>query len=166
MKALQIKDIKLFMNQLLNSTLFDSFLLEEAQIKSYNNFVIDGHMNLDFFTKEELEDPELFPYAYSTWKNMKPILFQLIKGKKVPTLLKITLLLTPEKSLTLLEASGNQHLSSSLKAFVATIKFDSQGLYITTGTSFTTFLMDQTADILWDQNFCQFLSDHGIDYSL
>lgn len=162
MNALQIKDIKLFMNQLLNSDLFDCFLLEEAQIKSYNNFVIDGHMNRDFFTKEELEDPEIFPYHYSTWKSMKPILFQLIKGKKVPTFLKITLLFPPEKSLSLLENSDNHHLADYLKAFVATIKFDSHGLFVTTGTSFSTFIADQSADLLWDQYFSKFLYDNHI----
>ena len=91
MLAIQIKDVKTFMSKLLSGNTFDSFLLEEAQIHTFNTFVIDGHQNRDFYTKEELEDPEAFPYEYSEWKNMKTICFQLIKGKKVPTFMKIIL---------------------------------------------------------------------------
>ena len=103
MLAIQIKDVKTFMAKLLSADTFDSFLLEEAQIHTYNNFVIDGHQNRDFYTKEELEDPEVFPYEYSMWKDMKGICFQLIKGKKVPTLMKITLHKKPQEVRALLE---------------------------------------------------------------
>ena len=166
MIAIQIKDIKTFMTKLLNSELFDFFLLEEAQLRTYNNFLIDGHMNRDFFTKEELEDPEIFPYEYSLWKTIKPIIFQLIKGKKVPSLLKLTLLFSPKKAHELLVASGNQDLITPLKYFVATIKYDSHGLWITTGISFSAFVADKTADTLWDQYLCNFLWENHIDYSL
>ena len=166
MVAIQIKDIKTFMSKLLSSSFFDFFLVKEAQINTYNNFYIEGHTNRDFFTKEELEDPTVLFYEYSLWQTIKPVLFQLIKGKKVPSLLKITLLLPPEK-LSLLSASfGDEELSPFLKYFVVTVKYDSQGLTLTTGTSFTTFVADKTADTMWDQVFPKFLSDNTIDYDL
>ena len=52
MLAIQIKDVKTFMSKLLSGNTFDSFLLEEAQIHTFNTFVIDGHQNRDFYTKE------------------------------------------------------------------------------------------------------------------
>lgn len=164
MLAIQIKDVKTFMAKLLSADTFDSFLLEEAQIHTYNTFVIDGHQNRDFYTKEELEDPEVFPYEYSMWKDMKGICFQLIKGKKVPSFLKITLHQKPECSYTILEEGGAKNLTQSLKAFVVTIKYDANGLMLTTGTSFSTFLLDKTPDQLWDQAFRRFLTEKEIAF--
>ena len=164
MLAIQIKDVKTFMSKLLSGNTFDSFLLEEAQIHTFNTFVIDGHQNRDFYTKAELEDPEAFPYEYSEWKNMKTICFQLIKGKKVPTFMKIILHQKPEDAYTLLEEGGALAFSDTIKAFVITIKFDSNGLMLTTGTSFSIFVMDKTPDLLWDIAFRKFLSVHEIEF--
>lgn len=164
MLAIQIKDVKIFMSKLLSADTFDSFLLEEAQIHTFNTFTIDGHQNHEFYTKEELEDPELFPYEYSQWKDMKGICFQLIKGKKVPTFMKIILHKKPEEAYTLLEEGGALEVAEVLKAFVVTIKYDANGLLLTTGTSFSTFIMDKSADLLWDNAFRKFLTVQGIDF--
>lgn len=164
MLAIQIKDVKTFMSKLLSGNSFDSFLLEEAQIHTFNIFTIDGHQNREFYTKEELEDAELFPYEYSEWKNMKSFCFQLIKGKKVPTFMKIILHQKPENSYTLLEESDALAFAKPLKAFVVTIRFDVNGLLLTTGTSFTTFVMDKTPDLLWDNAFRKFLTTEEIEF--
>lgn len=164
MLAIQIKDVKIFMSKLLSADTFDSFLLEEAQIHTFNTFNIDGHQNHEFYTKEELGDPELFPYEYSQWKDMKGICFQLIKGKKVPTFMKIILHKKPEEAYTLLEEGGALEVAEVLKAFVVTVKYDANGLLLTTGTSFSTFIMDKSADLLWDNAFRKFLTVQGIDF--
>ena len=164
MLAIQIKEIKSFMAKLLSGDTFDSFLLEEARIHTFNTFTIDGHQNEEFYTKEELEDSDIFPYKYSQWKDMKNICFQLIKGKKVPTYMKIILHKKPEESYNLLEEGGAMEYANGLKAFVVTIKFDVNGLMLTTGTSFSTFIMDKTPDLLWDNAFRKFLTNQGIDF--
>ena len=164
MIAVQIKDVKTFMSKLLSGKAFDSFLLEEAQIYTFNTFTIDGHRNREFYTKEELEDPEIFPYEYSEWQEMKTICFQLIKGKKVPTFMKIILHKKPEEAYTLLEDGDIRGLANILKAFVVTIKYDANGLLLTTGTSFSTFIMDKTPDLVWDNAFRKFLTDAGIEF--
>ena len=164
MLAIQIKDVKIFMSKLLSADTFDSFLLEEVQIHTFNTFTIDGHQNREFYTKEEMEDPGIYPYEYSQWKNMKSICFQLIKGKKVPTFMKIILHKKPEESHILLEESDALEFADILKAFVVTIKYDANGLLLTTGTSFSTFVMDKTPDLLWDNAFRKFLTEQGIDF--
>ena len=164
MIAVQIKDVKTFMSKLLSGDAFDSFLLEEAQIHTFNTFSIDGHRNREFYTREELEDPQIFPYEYSQWQEMKSICFQLIKGKKVPTFMKIILHKKPEEAYTLLEEGDAGALTDLLKALVITIKYDVNGLLLTTGTSFSTFLMDKTVDLLWDSAFRKFLTDKGIEF--
>ena len=74
MIALEIKNIKEFMNQLLGSEAFDSFYLEEASITTYNTFLIDGHTVDAFYngtgaTGNAMEKPAPF----SSWKQMRPI---------------------------------------------------------------------------------------------
>ncbi|MBQ9989754.1 MAG: hypothetical protein IJP31_02240 [Lachnospiraceae bacterium] len=164
MLALQIKEIKAFMNKLLNSETFDRFLLEEARIQTGNTFLIDGHLNKAFYTREELEDPELLPYNLTLWKDMRSTCFMLIKGKKVPLLFKLTLIYNPRDSHTLLEQAGAGEYSSLLKSFVLTIKYDQKRLLLTTGTSFSTFIMDKTPDLIWDEALRRFLFENGIDF--
>lgn len=164
MLALQIKEIKSFMSKLLNTDTFDSFLLESAQIHTFNTFFIDGHLNKDFYSREELDDPDFLPYDLSSWKTMRGICFQLIKGKKVPLLLRLTLICNPQEACNLLRKADAMEYASSLKSFVLTIKYDEKGLLLTTGTSFHTFFMDKTPDLIWDEACRQFLTTRGIDF--
>lgn len=164
MLAIKIKDVKSFMAKLLSTDTFDSFLLEEARIHTFNTFIIDGLVNREFYTKEELEEEEGILYEYSQWKEIKGICFQLIKGKKVPTFMKFILHKKPEDAYTLLEEGGASELGKNLKALVITIKYDRNGLLVTTGTSFSTFVMDKTADLLWDNAFGRFLEEKKIEF--
>ena len=82
-------DIKKFMNSLLVGETFDKFLLEEASITTFNTFTIDGHIQKDFFSEEELTS--LPDNTLSTWATIKPICFNLIKGNKLPIRFKIVL---------------------------------------------------------------------------
>ena len=60
MKAYKITERKNFMGRLLGSSVFDSFLLAEASITTYNTFLIDGRINKGFFTGD-LNDEALPP---------------------------------------------------------------------------------------------------------
>lgn len=98
MIALEIKITKNIMNALLLSEQFDSFLVEEAIITTYNTFHIDGHLVRDFYTNEELEllESEEKSTSFSCWKDLRPFCFQLIKGKKTPVSFKVVLHATPQ----------------------------------------------------------------------
>lgn len=54
MLALQITSMKAFMNHLLVADTFENFLLAEATVSTANTYQIDGHINKDFYTQEEL----------------------------------------------------------------------------------------------------------------
>lgn len=164
MLALKIKTIKNFMAKFLASEAFDIFMLEEASISTYNTFIIDGHQNRDFYSTKEWEDKELRPYDFSTWKQIRPICYSLIKGTKTPSAFKFTLHLTPERTASLLEKSDTNVTSQQLKALVLTIKYDGASLTLVTGTAFHTFVMDKSADSLWDNTVKQFLNKCEIEY--
>ncbi len=164
MIALKITNIKQFMGKLLGSEDFDFFLLEEASISTYNTFRIDGHQNREFYTSEEWEDEAVRPYDFSAWKTMRPICFDLIKGRRTPSAFRFVLHLIPSHVDSILQKGDTAVSAEQVKAFVLNIKYDGTGLTLVTGTAFHTFVMDKTPDVLWDQAVRRFLSLKSIAY--
>lgn len=165
MLALQITAMKQFMNQLLNSESFDIFLLEEATVSTANTYTIDGHINTDFFPMAE-RTPEKIPYEFQCWSELKGLCFQLIKGKHTPLYFKFVLHLKPEHTKELLEKNRLSASETSLKSLVLTIKYDGSKALLTTGSSYQTFVMDKTADVIWDRYLAGYLSEKGIPYEM
>lgn len=164
MIALQIKDVKHFMGRLLGTDFLDSFLLEEAVLSTYNTFTIDGRMNRDFFSKEEWAEPEIRPYDFSSWKSMRPILFELIRGKKTPVSFRFILHLMPQYVPGILKPSETTVTADQIKALVLTCRYENGALTLLTGTSFYTFLPDKSADVLWDRTVKTFLDRREVAY--
>lgn len=164
MIALQINNVKDFMSKLLASDTFDHYLLAEASVTTFNTFFIDGRQNKDFYSEEEWEDTSLRPYEFSCWKDMRTLIFNLIKGKHVPVSFKFVLHLVPEQVAALLENSDVTVPFSEIKALALNIKYDSTGLSIISGTSLRTFLPDKSADLFWDKYTKLFLTQADIDY--
>lgn len=164
MKAYRIKDVKNFMGKLLGSESFDSFLLAEGTITTYNTFIIDGHMVKEFFTGDVNDDNDLPPYEFSEWKAMRSLCFDLIKGKRTPVSFKLVLHLKPEIVSQIL-ANGDSAISvSDIKAFVLNIKYDGSVLTCITATAFHSFLPDKTPDRQWDEYVTLFLASKAIDF--
>ena len=164
MIALKITNVKQFMAKLLASEAFDSFLLEEASISTYNTFLIDGHQNRDFYTSEEWEDKEIRPFDFTTWKQIRPICYSLIKGTKTPSAFKFILHLMPDYLASILKEQDTTVTPQQIKALVLTVKYDGTTLTLITGTAFHTFIMDKSLDALWDNAVKSFLDKREISY--
>ncbi len=162
MHAFQIKDIKGFMATLLTTDIFDHFLLEEAIITTYNTFVIDGHLVKEFYQPDEEDVSFLDEYQFSRWQDMRSLCFQLIKGKKTPVNFRFTLHLQPSYVKNILDREDTSITSDQLKAFILNIKYDSGHLSLVTATSYYSFLLDKSADQIWDSAMKQFLLNHEI----
>ena len=50
MIALKAEDVKTFTSKLFLKEDFDSFLVKEVNIVTYNNFTIDGHIRQGYYT--------------------------------------------------------------------------------------------------------------------
>lgn len=164
MISFQIKNIKNFMSHFLASDAFDVFLLTEASITTYNTFFIDGKQNKEFYTDEEWADASVRPYDYSMWKDMKALCFHLIKGTHTPVNFKFVLHILPSYVESILADDSVTVPASQVKALVLTAKYDSNGLFLTTGTSLHTFIPDKSADVVWDKYMKSFLTNAHIDY--
>lgn len=165
MTSFHITELKNFMSKLLATNCFDSFLLAEANISTAVEYTIDGHINKDFYTREELEDEQVCPYDFSPWSAMRPICYEIIKGKRSPSRFKFVFHLMPDYVPGVLKGADDSITPDQVKALVLTIKYENGAASIITGTAFHTFLMDKTLDAQWDKTMRQFLAKKGISYS-
>ena len=163
MQALQITNIKQFMGKLLADTAFDIFLLEEATLATASTFTIDGHINKEFYDANEVES---LPYDFLCWSDVRTLCFDLIKGKRTPLYFKFVFHLKPEHIVKMLERAGSSFDPKLIRALVLTVKYDSEKVILTTGSGFTTFVMDKEPDLLWDQALLKHLSGNGITFEI
>lgn len=169
MLALQVTSMKHFMNQLLTTDTFDIFLLEEATVTTANTVRIDGHLNREFYSPEELSSGQVPDYEFTPWSNIKGLCFNLIKGKHTPLYFKFVFHLKPELAARLLEREECSVEPSQLKALVLTVTYDSSRYdgakaVLTTGSAFHTFVMSKEPDRIWDRILSGYLTRKDIPY--
>lgn len=166
MTALELKHTKNIMNCLLASEQFDSFLVEETIITTYNTFHIDGHLVKDFYTSDELEELEQNRKStlFSYWSDIRPVCFQLIKGRKTPVSFKVVLHAAPELIEKIAATPECQVAANLIRSLALNIRYDNGKVTCITGTAFTTFIMDKSVDKLWDAYIRQLLSGFGLDF--
>ena len=149
MTSIPITDVKTFMSNLLVKSSFDTFLLEEASITTFNTFNIDGHIIKDFYSDEEYDS--LPSKTLSYWSNIKPICYELIKGTKTPLRFKIILKASNplvEKLISEYELTFNVNDISGL---YINIRYEAGSLNIITATSMNTFTLDKSLEQAWDK---------------
>lgn len=154
------------MNSLLRSEQFDSFLVEEAVITTFNTFHIDGHLVKEFYSSEELETLESSrkSLVFSSWSDIRPVCFQLIKGKKTPVSFKVVLHATPQL-IEKIAANPECGVAANLiRSLVLNVRYDNGKVTCITGSAFTTFIMDKSVDRLWETYVRQLLSGFGLDF--
>ena len=163
MISLKISNIKQFTSKLFLQETFDHFLVSEAVITTFNTFHIDGNLNGDFYTDVETE--QLEDKQYSTWKMIRPICFQLIKGNKLPLAFKIVLRLTKENTTKVLEAA-NLIDQFDVDALYVNILYKNGQVSCVTGTALKQFTLDKTIEHVWDEMMKKFFIKHEIDFDM
>lgn len=166
MTALQLVDIKDFMNKLLGSDLFDHFLLPEATITTFSTYHIDGHLNSDFFSPEDEQYDLIQQTAISPFSLLRPICFQLIKGNRTPLSFKFVFQLSPENQRRTIEKSGCSFQPEDITGMFLNLRFQNQQLTCTTGISYRTFSMDKSLEQEWDRLIQVFLKNHKIPFEV
>lgn len=142
------------MSSLLKRDLFDHLEVREVTLHTFYKLHIDGKRNMDFYLEDEIEGLS----EYISWSEMKDYVFELIKGKKSPTYLKVVLSTTQHQT---------QDISLDASTFFLNIVYKDEAIQCTTGTAYTTFTLDKTPEKAWDDQMTQFLISHNlIDPSL
>lgn len=165
MIAIQIIDIGTFMTKLLRSDLFDSFLFLEGCIQNNITYTFDGHLNSDFYSEEELATEGLQNLTYLPFAKLRPILFDLIKGKRTPGYLKLVLQLSSAETEEILNSLGNHFSTLDIHGLIFHLTFQNKKLTCTTGVSYCNFSMDKSLENEWDSYFYSFFKSHSIPFS-
>lgn len=162
----KIKDIKDFMNKLLLKSDFDMFAVSEVTIMTYNSFVIDGHLQKNYYTEEEWQN--LDGERFSLWEAIRPFCLQVIKGKKTPESFKIVLLLSEKNKSNLLAGYEELHAagyrSDNIHGLYMNLKYENGELYITTGTSVSFFTVDKSLENIWAKYVKDFFAEKSVDF--
>ena len=139
MISLNITDTKSFMNHLFKEVTFDTFSFRVAEIHSFCEFEIKAPKTIEKLT----------------WLDMKPYVFNIIKGKTTPKSIKLILTLDSETAKEI--DSGGEYFFN--------IYFTEGVLNVVTGTSAKVFTLDKTMDNLWEDYVSEFLTRHEITFT-
>ncbi len=139
-KALNIKS---FMSSLLKSDVFDKFELREISINTFASFSINGK-------KTDTESTE-----YCLWEDIKPYAFEIIKGNRLPGLIKIIFSLDVEKVPQVTGAS----------ALFLNVTYENDSISCITGISMKNFTLDRSAEYAFDEYIAEFFKNNNISVS-
>lgn len=160
MIALKVEDVRTFTSKLFVKEDLDRFLVREIEIVTYNRFTIDGHIRQGYFGEEELEEGKI--EEFSSWKMLRPLCFNLIKGKKLPGSFHIVLQLTPGDVDRFAGICGAGIPGSQIQGLYLNIRYEEGSMYCVTGTSLNVFTLDKTLETEWDKAVERFMKDHEV----
>lgn len=151
MLVTNVNNTKEFMAMLLKKDTFDSFEVREVMITTFTTFEIHCNLNKDFFdTEEEITR------RFCLWSELKPHIFDIIKGSRPPKSIKIVF----SANDTLM-----QSISPDASALFINVNFENNRLGVITGSSLKNFILSKTVEFMWDEWVINFLESNKISIS-
>lgn len=148
----EIADNKIFMNMLLKENIFDNFEVRNIEIHTFAKFEISGLIDKTYFS---LAEQEFITHKYCIWKDLKSIVFQMIKGNKLPKFIKI---------IFSYEDSKVNEICENAAALFLNIIFENNKIVCTTGCSEKNFSLDKKVENEWDLHIKEFFKTNNIAY--
>ncbi len=164
MVALNLPEIRNFMNQLLCTGTFDNFLLREAMIQGNVTWSLDGSITPDFYSADEAEALGISGLSFLPFGQIRPACYQLIKGKRTPSYFKFVFLLAPDALARTLEQTHSSFTAEDITGMFFNLIFRQGKLMLTTGISYRIFSADKSLEAEWDTLMGKFLKNHGISF--
>ena len=163
MLALQIEEVKDFMGKLLSKEVFDNFLLIELDVVTATSIHIAGHRQKAWYDDDEWED--LAEQDFATWREIRPVAFDLIKGKKVPLKLAGVFRLSEENTARILRRGGFTFDTDMVGGLFFNLRYENSTVILTTGVSMNSFTLDRSLERQWDADFSDFLRRNDIIFT-
>lgn len=146
MISLKILEMNRFMGKLLKGENFDGFLLKEGFLRTGMEYRFQGKVFPEYFDTDEQEK---HAEVYTYWGEVKPFVFELVKGKRTPLAFSFTLLLTKNDTTELL-VRRQVNVGEDSPSLFLQIRFEHGAGRIVTGTARNTFTLDKSLDEAWD----------------
>ncbi len=138
--------------------MLDHYQLIEGSITTFCTFTIDGTWQKDFFDS----DAEDADRAFVPWENCKDYCFSLIKGKRAPLAFKFVFYYPADQVASLLSHYDITVPEEESYGLCINLRFDANGLSLTTGVSKKQFSLDRSVDHAWDSYLMSFLKHYQI----
>lgn len=162
MRAIQILDIKPFMQLLFQTDVLDLYKFVSAELRTDMLYSLDGHINRDFFCSEELDTLHLTGETYLPWHIAREKVFMLIKGKKTPSQLKIILKFSDSQINNFLKSSNSSLNSNDINGLFLNIMFQENKLNVICGISYNVFTMNKDLESELFDLFVTLFKSHNI----
>lgn len=156
MKSYIIHDKKQFMAALFTGDAFHHFFLKELHIDTKITHVVDGRIHPEFYTSDERKEMTAELSEYVLWSEVRPLAFDMIRGKKTPLRFTIVFLATPAEQI--------QSDASAISYLNLTVRFENNTCHVISGCAYQTFSLDKDAEKEWDNALATFLSSHQISF--
>lgn len=132
-------DIKRFMNMLLKEDKFDKFEVRSCTAATFVTFDIDCRL-----IKEDNDESGI---AYCRWSELRPYIYELIKGKKKPKSIKIVMAFSGKMA---------EKVHENAQACFLNIVFEEDKVAVVTGTAQKTFSLDKSLENEWGERIKSF----------
>lgn len=164
MNQITIKNIKNFMSLLLTHDTFDRFTVSEVTVRTFVTYTIDGTFQKDFFSTEEQESEGFQQETFASYAAVREFLFEIIKGKRTPTYMKLVFHAPSSLVQLLIEKSSSTFAVDDVNSLTATVSYRNGAVAVVTGTNCRVFSPDRSLDEAWDRFFEKFLAENGIEF--
>lgn len=161
MIALQIQDKKKMLQVLLESTSFDTFLMQEVSVIRDSSLFLEGRIHPEYQAQQDPVQTEGADYV--PWHNIRTLLASYI-GKEFPFSFKFVLQAPAAYTQNLLKNAAFTGDPSTVKGLILTFRYEQEHLTCLTGISLTTFSMDKSIETLWDQGIKKALANMQIGF--
>ena len=162
MIALRLPDIRTTTGKLFAAEDFDTFLVSEVSLSTFCSFQIDGRIPADYYSTEEQES--LPDKNNISWKQLRPLMYRLIKGKRLPGQFKIVFRLASHNVESFLKQTGLSYTPADIGGLFLNIRYQNGILSAYTGTSLNVFDLSKQVDHEWDRMVKGFFKQRQIPY--
>ena len=172
------------MQKLLATDTFDTFQVTEATVTTFVTFSISGRLHSGYYDTQELREKQeaaeeqgnlplkaeqegggqSIQSGWAVWKQIRPFVYEIIRGKKPPLNYRIVLRLADYNVEKLIRQTGLSVSPSQVSGLFLNISGQGQEVHVVTGTSLAVFTPDRTLDQVWDGMVEKLLKQKQIAY--
>ena len=103
--------------------------------------------------------------SYALWESIKPHVYNVIRGKKLPLSFKIVLVLSQPDIMDMLEKNHLTIPVSDVANLTLNVYYDGMSIQLTSMATQNIFTMDKTLEHVWDAEIRDFLKTAGIYFT-
>jgi len=148
MQLFEIENTGEFMNSLFVKEWLDAMEIVEGEIATFFHIKIDGRRLKGWYDSSEKETAPAGEFI--TWKEYKQQAFQMIRGKKAPSVFRLVFKMPSQGLVSLTAAAGGELAPEDVQGVYLNIKYEKKQLTLITGISLAKFSMDKSIEREWD----------------